>query len=361
MATLDLLETKAASAVWSERLGALDLVGDILGRLPTEETIERLMSVLDKLASDAKWEVRRATVAALVATGHPAAHRIIEQLASDNHQWVRQAAERGKRKMARITTPGDKKDRRVQFAFDMIKNLKSTAPEKLYEAALRVGEEYYEELAGDTAHELNTFRTVLEGLLSELEQVVSDDEAAVIVAQIRDRCQYLKALVAGLLEYSRDVDAEVAVESIRPLIEEAVALAREKSRITSPHVTLAVPETVAWPTRRMRLSQALTNILSNAFEAGAACPDVVVDVEEQADRLIVKIRDHGNGMAPAQVENAKRRFRSLKKNKGGIGLGLPLAVKIVERELRGRLEIESALGVGTTVTIELPHLESREP
>ncbi len=55
-----------------------------------------------------------------------------------------------------------------------------------------------------------------------------------------------------------------------------------------------------------------------------------------------------------QVEQATKRFSSLKRDRGGIGLGLPLAVKIVEREHIGSLEIESAPGEGTSVTIELP-------
>ena len=55
-----------------------------------------------------------------------------------------------------------------------------------------------------------------------------------------------------------------------------------------------------------------------------------------------------------QAESATKRFRSLRKEEGGIGLGLPLAVKIIEREHLGRLEIESTVGVGTNVTIELP-------
>jgi signal transduction histidine kinase len=54
------------------------------------------------------------------------------------------------------------------------------------------------------------------------------------------------------------------------------------------------------------------------------------------------------------VEDATKRFRSLKRDKGGIGLGLPLAVKIIEQEHDGRLEIESAPDEGTSVTIELP-------
>lgn len=58
-------------------------------------------------------------------------------------------------------------------------------------------------------------------------------------------------------------------------------------------------------------------------------------------------------MDASGMENARKRFRSLRKDLGGIGLGLPLAIKIIERHA-GSLNIESELGAGTTIMIELP-------
>jgi two-component system phosphate regulon sensor histidine kinase PhoR len=81
---------------------------------------------------------------------------------------------------------------------------------------------------------------------------------------------------------------------------------------------------------------------------------VEAQVNSGSDTIILTIADTGSGMDPVQVENATKRFRSLRKEKGGIGLGLPLALKIIEREHDGRLDIESSVGVGTTVTMELP-------
>jgi signal transduction histidine kinase len=82
---------------------------------------------------------------------------------------------------------------------------------------------------------------------------------------------------------------------------------------------------------------------------------VTVKVESNhGERLSLTITDTGVGMDADQVENATKRFSSLKRDKGGIGLGLPLAVKIVERDHGGRLEIESTRNEGTSVTIELP-------
>ena len=106
------------------------------------------------------------------------------------------------------------------------------------------------------------------------------------------------------------------------------------------------------------LGPALSNILSNAYESlidreGAKTVEISASLHS-ADTVVLAVNDNGCGMDPAQVENAKKRFRSLKKAKGGVGLGLPLALKIVEREHGGRLVMDSRLGVGTRVTLELP-------
>jgi signal transduction histidine kinase len=339
----------------------------LLGDLPSEGTVERLVEVLERLAQDSKWEVRRAVVPVLVNAARPAARRVIEQLTGDDNQWVRQAAERAKRRLARITTPAEKQDKRARLAFEIIQGLDGTSPQKTYQAAIRIGEAYYEELAGDTAHELNTYRASMEGLLQELEVRIEQANGGTagvgeIFGKIRDRSRYLKALVSGLIEYSRDAELGFEMHALAPIATEALDLAKEKASAAlagrDVETIVTISPTIQIEVCRDRLLQALVNILSNALESLAdkeGAGRVLVDVQADGGQcLSLTIADTGAGMDAAQVESATKRFRSLKKGKGGIGLGLPLAVKIIEREHGGRLEIESTVGVGTTVMIELP-------
>lgn len=362
---LTTIESAQSSPSWEERLAVVDLIDGLLGDLPSERTVERLIEDLDRLARDSKWEVRRAVVPVLLNASRPAVKSLIERLTSDDNQWVRQAAERAKRKLARITTPAEKQDKKARFAFETIKDLDGTSAPHMYQAVIRIGEKYYEELAGDTAHELNTYRAAMEGLLQELLVRIEIEQRAApgineILQKIRDRSRYLKALVSGLLEYSRDAELIFEVCPLAPIIAEALDLAREKAGIgLGPDVetTVTIPPTIRVEVCRERLLQALVNIVSNAFESltGKDQGDrVMIEVQASAENVSVAIADTGSGMDAAQVESATKRFRSLKKAKGGIGLGLPLAVKIVEREHGGRVDIESTLGVGTTVTVELP-------
>jgi signal transduction histidine kinase len=358
------IENAQSSSSWEGRLAVVDLVDGLLGDLPSERTVERLIEILEGLAHDSKWEVRRAVVPVLVNAGRPAAKKVIEGLTRDDNQWVRQAAERAKRKLARITTPAEKQDKKARFAFETIKDLDGTSAPRIYQAAIRVGEKYYEELAGDTAHELNTYRASMEGLLQELQVRIEGEQRATpgvneIFQKIRDRSRYLKALVTGLIEYSKDAELRFEVCPFAPIVAESVDLAREKTGVGLDDVEtiLSISPSINVELCRDRFLQALVNILSNAFESMAGQDQkgrVAIEVQASGETLSMTITDTGIGMDAAQVDSATKRFRSLKKEKGGIGLGLPLAVKIIEGEHGGRFDIESALGVGTSVTIEVP-------
>lgn len=364
-AVLANIDSAQSSNSWEDRLAVLQLVDGLLRDLPSEQTVEHLIAVLEGLAGDYKWEIRRAVVPVLLGAGRPAARTVIERLTKDENPWVRRAAERARRKLARVTTSAEKYDKKARFAFETIRDLDGKSAPRIYQAAIRVGEIYYEEMAGDTAHELNTFRASMDGLLQELEARINGGHEAApavgeILQKIRDRSRYLKALVKGLLEYSKDVDLAFELQPLAPIVTEAVEIAKDKTGIG--HAGLDVETIVTLSPGinaevcRDRLLQALVNILSNAFEAFAdreGMRRVVVDAQSGGETVSVTISDTGIGMDAAQVESATKRFRSLKKAKGGIGLGLPLAVKIVEREHGGRVDIESAPGAGTTVTIEL--------
>lgn len=359
------IESAQSSSSWEERLAVIEFVDGLLRDLPSERTVEHLIDILERLACDNKWEVRRAVVPVLVNAGRPAARSVIERLARDENQWVRRAAERARRKLTRVTTSAEKYDKNARFAFETIKDLDDKSAPRIYQAAIRVGEKYYEELAGDTAHELNTYRAAMDGLLQELQVRIPQEQRATpgvneIFHKIRDRSRYLKALVSGLIEYSRDVELCFEVCPLAPIVREALELASEKTGVgpagLDVETILSIPPTINVEVCRDRFLQALVNILSNAFESLApkdAKGRVVIEAQAGGETVSVAISDTGIGMDSAQLESATKRFRSLKKAKGGIGLGLPLAVKIVEREHGGRFDVESTIGVGTTVTVEL--------
>src|SRR4029077_5737533 len=106
-----------------------------------------------------------------------------------------------------------------------------------------------------------------------------------------------------------------------------------------------------------RIKQVVINIVSNAVKFTPAGGTVTVTAHAGADGIVMFIRDTGSGMAKQDIPRALERFgqvdSTLARKYEGAGLGLPLAKQLVELH-GGTLTLESAVNVGTTVTVTLP-------
>jgi two-component system, OmpR family, phosphate regulon sensor histidine kinase PhoR len=106
-----------------------------------------------------------------------------------------------------------------------------------------------------------------------------------------------------------------------------------------------------------QLEQLLRNLIDNALKYGDDGQAVSVEVDGR-DRLAqLAVTDRGAGIAPHHLPHLTRRFYRTDPGRsragGGTGLGLAIVKHIVERH-RGKLDIASTLGQGTTVTVRLP-------
>ena len=102
----------------------------------------------------------------------------------------------------------------------------------------------------------------------------------------------------------------------------------------------------------------LRNLIENAIKYGK--PPVEVTVEATPTGwLALSVRDHGEGIAPEHLPRLTERFYRADAGRsraaGGTGLGLSIVKHIVERH-RGRFDISSFPGQGTTASISLPLL-----
>ncbi len=119
------------------------------------------------------------------------------------------------------------------------------------------------------------------------------------------------------------------------------------------------PETrLAVMADRRMVKQILRNLISNAVKFTPPRGIVTVSVALIADgRLCLAVQDTGIGMTPEDIPRALDRFSQLDSTLArpyeGTGLGLPLAKSLVEKH-GGTLEIDSAIGAGTTVRVCFP-------
>jgi signal transduction histidine kinase len=219
------------------------------------------------------------------------------------------------------------------------------------------------EFLTSVSHELRTPLNAIVGfadvLLAEIDGPLNDGQREDL-ATIRGAGVHLVTLFTDVLDLSTAASGHLRLDrewvTVEPILQ-AVATELRGQRQDRPvhiRVSLAPALPPVWADA-VRLRQIVGNLGSNALkftEAG----EVRLEAERDADRLILRVADTGQGIDPqdvpllfaefGQVGDAVRRLH-------GTGLGLAICKQLVELH-GGTIEVESEPGEGTTFTVGLP-------
>ena len=211
------------------------------------------------------------------------------------------------------------------------------------------------EMAAGVAHELNNPLSVISGRAELLAQTETDEERKQDLDQIQENAGAASWVVDDVMSFAEPSPPRSARTEIRQIMEEAVQLAAQKSRVDHINAQIEIEGTV--PDVLVDSGQivsALANVISNAVESyvDAAGPVKIV-VESVEGDVRLKVGDLGCGMDPDTLEKATYPFFSAKPAGRKRGMGLAYATRLI-RQNKGSLAIESTLGEGTTVAITLP-------
>ncbi len=103
-----------------------------------------------------------------------------------------------------------------------------------------------------------------------------------------------------------------------------------------------------------RLSQVLSNLLTNAIKFTPEGGSVVVKVERAHDEFQISITDTGPGIPEFEIKKIFNRYTQLNnKDRRGLGLGLFISKMLIEAH-KGKIWVESELKKGTTFYYSLP-------
>ncbi len=354
---------------WAVRVAAVTRTGALLRECEDEALFQRLLSLVERAAGDPKWDVRKAAALVLGGTHDARTRALLERLATDENVFVRNAAVAAQKKLG--GRGGARADPTLDQILAVIERVKprSLSRDALLRLARVFGDLHYDDLASETAHELRSLVTSLDGYvlaINDRARQIAGDDAVMTEAsgKLRERSRFLTRLVEDLCAYTAS-PRERALVSLERIVGDALDLA--KARVGAERMPKGVELLVEVPGDlelegvHDRLARALANLVANAIEAIAETGTVRVSAEPAGMMITLRVADTGCGMTPEQVEVARRRYKTLKRDRGGTGLGLPIAERIVEREHRGRLDIDSAPGRGTTITVELPRSQPKEP
>jgi len=215
------------------------------------------------------------------------------------------------------------------------------------------------QLVADASHELRTPITSLRTNIEILQQAEQMDlaERRRLLSDVVEQIEELTLLMNDLIELARGEEPHAAAEEIRldQLVREVVERARRHAAET--RFELALEPTIA-PGVPARLQRAITNLIDNAVKYSP--PGAPVEIALRGGELTV--RDHGPGIAEADLPHVFDRFYRGAEARGRPGSGLGLAiVRQVADQQGGRVSAERASGGGTLMRLSLARAETVAP
>ncbi len=218
------------------------------------------------------------------------------------------------------------------------------------------------------SHELRTPLNAVIGYAEILEDDADDPQSAEDAGRILEAGQHLLQLINDVLDMSKieagrmELDWEKAEVDV--LVHQVVETIRPAANKNQTQLHIAVPESLPrFGTDPRKLKQILLNLCSNAvkFTEEGQVHLTVERRTEGPDRgaLAFVIRDTGIGIKPARIPRLFEPFvqgdGSTNRRFGGTGLGLALCKRFAQM-LRGRIDVESEEGEGSTFTLVVPEI-----
>ncbi|MBQ0961827.1 PAS domain S-box protein [Ideonella sp. 4Y11] len=220
------------------------------------------------------------------------------------------------------------------------------------------------EFIANVSHEL---RTPLQSILgfSELgcDRAAANSREQQMFSMVHAGGERMLTLVEALLDLSQleatfgrsELAVIDLVPTVRAVVAELAPLAASRS------IQLALPDDqlpLLVHGDSFRLQQVLRNVLANALRFAPAGSVIDTCWSRQGDDLVLRVRDHGPGIPPDELESIFEPFTQSTRTKdgsGGTGLGLAICRKIMAAH-RGRIIAMNAEGGGALFEIRLPAL-----
>lgn len=230
---------------------------------------------------------------------------------------------------------------------------------------MRAAEQMRVDFVANASHELRTPLSTLIGYAETLRERSGDIDGEThqrFLSIVHDEARRMQRVVEDLISLSR-IEAEkfttpTEAVDLGQLIEVALESARRTAEERNSKLVAQWPADLPpIAADRGQILQLLDNLITNALRYGEPGTPVTVSAHPEGGMVHLAISDEGEGIGPEHIGRITERFYRVDNSRsraiGGTGLGLSIVKHIVERH-RGRLNIESEVGKGTTMHVLLP-------
>ena len=208
-------------------------------------------------------------------------------------------------------------------------------------------------MSAGIAHEVRNPLTGVSLLLDELhDRLLGKESDQQLIRRALGEIERLESLVNEMLHFSSLPSPKLAYGRIEKVVQDSLFLIRKQCQRQKVKLIEQVDENL--PEILLdadRLKQVLLNLLNNALEAMPDGGELKIEVETANDEILIRIADTGVGIPAEQLALIFEPFFTSKGQ--GTGLGLAISYNIIS-DRGGEIQIESNLGIGTTVLVSLP-------
>ena len=207
-------------------------------------------------------------------------------------------------------------------------------------------------LAHEVRNPLNNITLSAEQMMQE----VNDEGSLLYINVIRRNSIRISNIIAELLNSARPTDIELKVICLQNLMEEVMAICADSIRLKQVKVESHILQEPLYVLADMeKLEIAISNIIVNAVEAMEEQLEegrhLYIRIDRREGQAIIEVMDSGCGISDENLGRLFEPYYTSKRN--GMGLGLASTLNIIQSH-KGYIDVNSALGKGTTFTINLP-------
>ncbi|PTO34942.1 sensor histidine kinase [Enterococcus mundtii] len=261
-----------------------------------------------------------------------------------------------------VQLPVNDKDEFDELADDFNKMTNSLKESR---AEIEEQENRRRQFMADASHEMRTPLTTINGLLEGLEyNAIPENQRENAIKLMKNETERLIRLVNENLDYEKIRTNQISMVIKKfdgtETLKNIVAQLEAKAEAAGNQLILEAPEQLDVYADYDRFVQIMVNIIQNAIQF-TENGTITVTLEKGYLETIIKVTDTGIGMSEQQMKSIWDRYYKVdpsRKNTkyGESGLGLPIVQQLV-RLHKGKLDVTSKLGKGTTFTVKLPDVE----
>ncbi|WP_419176953.1 ATP-binding protein [Desulfosediminicola sp.] len=188
-------------------------------------------------------------------------------------------------------------------------------------------------------------------------------ENAQIYGEMEDGMGRIVQIVNDLKDFARKDSIDLSEStSLNRVVKAALRLLESSLRKRFATIQVKLAENLPdFSGNSSRVQQVVINLVMNAVQAGGERElDIIVmtSYDQTGGELVLRVKDNGVGISNEQLVYLCDPFYTTKREQGGTGLGLSISEQII-KEHRGRLQFDSEVGRGTTVSMYLPVMKGQ--